>query len=106
VRFLRFALASDDPKRPICDFLATGKPFVGPGKKNGPCEAAFYNTVDMPAEHFGLLILRMPNRVHAEFTKDERLLATKILQPQQIALEIRLIVEVHIKTAKVGVLRQ
>ena len=60
----------------------------------------------MPAEHFRLLILRMPDRVHAEFTKNERLLAREILQSQQIALEIPLIVEVNIETAKVGILRQ
>ena len=60
----------------------------------------------MPTEHFGLLLLRMPDRVHAEFPKDERMLAGQILQPQQITLKIALVVQVNIKTGEIDVLRQ
>ena len=60
----------------------------------------------MPGEHVGLLVLRMSDGVHAEFAKDKRTLACKILQPQQIALELVLVVEVNIETAKIGVLWQ
>ena len=80
-RLLRLALARDDAECPICNLLAPGEPFVRPREKNRACQTAFYNAVDMPAEHFGLLLLRMADRVHAEFTQDERLLAGEILQP-------------------------
>src|SRR6267154_3809330 len=60
----------------------------------------------MPTEHFGLLLLRMPDGVHAEFAQDKRMLAGEILQPQQIALEILLVMKVNIKATKIGVLRQ
>src|SRR6478672_7112761 len=105
-RLLRFALARDDSECPISNFLAAGKPFVGPGKKNRSSKTAFYHAIDMPGEHVGLLVLRMSDRVHAEFAKDQRTLACKILQPQQIPLELVLIVEVNIETAKIGILRQ
>src|SRR5581483_1639542 len=48
----------------------------------------------------------MPDRVHAEFAQDKRMLACEILQTQQVPFEITLIVEVNIETAKVSVLRQ
>ena len=50
------AIARDESKRPIGDFLLAGVPFVGPGKKDGAGESAFHHAVDMPAEHFGLLV--------------------------------------------------
>jgi hypothetical protein len=56
-RLLRFALPRDDPKCPICNFLAAGKPFVGPGKKSSPGKTAFYYAVDVPPEHFSLFVL-------------------------------------------------
>ena len=48
----------------------------------------------------------MPDGVHAEFAQDQRTLAGEILQPQQVTLEIALVVQVNIETAEVGVLRQ
>ncbi len=48
----------------------------------------------------------MPDGVHAEFAQDKRMLAGEILQPQQITLEILLVVEIDIKTTKIGILRQ
>ena len=88
-RLLRFPLTRDDSKCPISNFLAAGKPFVGPGKKNGPGKTALYHAIDMPAEHFRLLVLRMSDGVHAEFAKDKWTLARKILQPQQITARTR-----------------
>ena len=55
--FLRFALARDDAKCPIADFLAASEPFVGPRKQNGSGKAAPDHAVDMPAEHLRLLVL-------------------------------------------------
>src|SRR5439155_578813 len=73
-RFLWFALPCDDPKCPVCNFLAASKPFVSPGKKNRSGKATFYDAIDVPTEHVGLLVFRMPDRVHAEFPKDQRML--------------------------------
>src|SRR5206468_1844770 len=105
-RFLWFALPCDDPKCPVCNFLAASKPFVSPGKKNRSGKATFYDAIDVPTEHVGLLVFRMPDRVHAEFPKDKRMLTSEILEPQQVPLEITLVVEVHVKTAKISILRQ
>src|SRR5438093_4633841 len=84
-RLLWLALARDDAERPVRDFLAAGEPFVCPGKKNRTGEAALHNAVDVPAEHFCLFLLRMPDRVHSEFAQDQGMLTGEILQPQQIA---------------------
>ena len=100
-RLLRFALARDDAKCPVCNFLAAREPFIRPREKNGSSQAAFYHAVHMPAEHFGLFLLRMPDCVHAEFAQDKRMLAGEILQPQQVTLEILLVVKVNIKTTKI-----
>ena len=81
-RFLWFALPCDDPKCPVCNFLAASKPFVSPGKKNRSGKATFYDAIDVPTEHVGLLVFRMPDRVHAEFPKDKRMLTSEILEPQ------------------------
>src|SRR5947207_4069313 len=104
--FFRYALSAYNPECPIRDFLATGEPFIRPRKKNSSGKTAFYDAVDMPTQHFGLFILRMPDRVHAEFPQDKRMLASEILQPQQVTLEIRLVVKINIKTRKIVILRQ
>jgi len=61
--------------------MAAGEPFIRPRKKNRSRQTAFHNAVDVPAEHFGLLLLRVADRVHAEFTENKRMLAREILQP-------------------------
>src|SRR5262249_34259122 len=105
-RLFRPALARDDAKRPIRNFLPAGEPFVRPGEKNRSSQTALHHAVDMPAKHFGLLLLRMPDRVHPEFSEDERMFAREILQSEQIALEIALIVKINIETGKIGILRK
>ena len=47
----------------------------------------------------------MPDRVHAEFTEDERMLAGEILQAQQVAFEIALVVKINVEARKIGILR-
>src|SRR5215510_13857005 len=105
-RLLRLALARDDAECPVRNFLAAGEPFVRPSEKNRSGKTAFYHAVDVPAEHFRLLLLRMADRVHAEFAQDKRMLAGKILQPQQIPFEIALVVKINVKARKIGILRQ
>ncbi len=102
----RFACAGDDSESPISDLLLAGEPFVGPGKKDGSGQPALHHAVHMPAEHFRLLIFRVANRVHAEFTQDERPVFREILQAQQIAFEISLVVQVNVEAAEIAVLRQ
>ena len=48
----------------------------------------------------------MPDRVHAEFPQNKRMLAREILQSQQVTFEVTLIVKVNVETAKIGILRQ
>src|SRR6266576_5659700 len=48
----------------------------------------------------------MPDRVHAEFPQNKRILAREILQSQQVTLEVTLIMKVNVETTKVGILRQ
>src|SRR2546423_2921575 len=81
-RFLWFAFARDESERPIGDLLAAGEPFVGPGEENRPGQAALHHAVDMPAEHLGLLVLAVADRVHPEFAKNERTIFGKILEAQ------------------------
>src|SRR5437870_7546898 len=105
-RLLRLALPRDDAECPVRNFLTARKPFVCPSEKNRSGETAFHHAVDVPAKHFGLLLLRMPERVHAEFTEDKRVFAGEILQPQQIPFEIALVVKVNVETGKIVVLRE
>src|SRR5258708_39193498 len=85
-RLLRLALARDDAECPICNLLAPGEPFVRPREKNRACQTAFYNAVDMPAEHFGLLLLRMAGWFPAEFTQGEPVPPGRIYEPQRVTL--------------------
>src|SRR2546423_15633891 len=48
----------------------------------------------------------MPDRVHAEFTQNKRMVACEILQSQQVTFEVTLIVKVNVETAKIGILRE
>src|SRR5437588_7204496 len=83
-RLLRFALARDQTECPISDLLSAGEPFVGPGKEDRSGQPAFYDAVDVPAEHVGLLVLGVADSVHAEFAEDERPIFGKILQAQEV----------------------
>src|SRR5207237_3735880 len=103
-RLLRFALARDQTKRPIGDLLSAGEPFIGPGKEDRPGQSAFHDAVDVPAEHVGLLVLRVTYRVHAEFAEDERAIFGEILQAQEVTLERVLVVQVNIEAGEVAVL--
>ena len=76
---LWFARARDQPERPVGDLLPAGEPFVSPGKENGAGQTAFHHAIDMPAKHFGLLVLGMSDGIHTEFTENERMLASEIL---------------------------
>src|SRR5262249_46237883 len=60
----------------------------------------------MPTQHLGLLVLRMTNRVHSEFAKNQRTLAGRILEPKEIVLENDLSVEVNVEAEKIDVLRE
>src|ERR1700722_14847963 len=48
----------------------------------------------------------MRNSVHAELAKDERTFLSQILQPQEVTLEVALIVEIDIEAKENDVLRQ
>src|SRR4051812_20713789 len=85
-RFLRLAIARYQAKSPVADLLPAGEPFVGPGEKNRPGQPAFHHALGVPPEHFGLLVLGMPDRVHPEFAEDQRAIFGKILEPEEVAL--------------------
>ena len=80
--FFRLALARNNSKGPIGDFLLTGEPFVRPGKENCSGQTALHHTIDMPAEHFGLLLLRMPDCVHPKLTQNQWPFFRQVLQSQ------------------------
>src|SRR5690348_14450584 len=105
-RFFWLSLPSDQSKRPIRDFLLAGVPFIGPGKEDRARETAFNHTIDMPAQHFRLLVLSVPDRVHSEFAKDKRAFLGEILQSKEIPLEVALIVQVNVEAKEIDVLRQ
>src|SRR3977135_1395104 len=105
-RFFWLPIARDKSECPISDLLFAGIPFVGPGKENRARDPTFDPPNDMPAEHFGLLILSVPDRVHPEFAQDERTIFGQILQTEEIALEIALLVQVNVKAKKIDFLRE
>src|SRR5438034_9665085 len=91
---------------PISDLLFAGVPFIGPGKENGASESTFDHAIDMPAQHFGLLVLAVPDRVHPEFAKDERTIFDQILQTKEIAIEIALLMKIIVIIKKIDVFRE
>src|SRR5438477_4088843 len=105
-RLLWLSIASDQPERPIRNFLLAAVPFVGPGKVNRTGESAFDHAVDMPTQHICLFVLTVPDRVHPKFAKNKRMLLGEILQAEQITLEIALVMQVNVKTKEIDVLRQ
>ncbi len=60
----------------------------------------------MPAEHLGLLFLRVANRIHPELAQHERLFLGQVLQAKEIFFEVALVVQVDIEAAEIDVLRQ
>src|SRR5207253_7021794 len=102
----RFALARHDPASPVRHFVAAGKPFVRPGNQDCSSQSAFGHALDVPADHFRLLILRMSDRVHAELAQNERTLASEILQAQKVTFEIAVSMEINDKTEKIDILRK
>ena len=60
----------------------------------------------MPAEHFGLFILAMPDRIHAELAQHEWPIFGQILQAQQVTLELALVVQVNVEAKEIDILRE
>src|SRR5881398_2159044 len=105
-RFFWLTIARDQPECPISNLLFAGVPFVSPGKENGASESTFDDAIDVPAQHFGLLILAVPDRIHSEFAKDERTIFDEILQTKEITLEIALLMQINVEAKKIDVLRE
>src|SRR5439155_26641357 len=93
-------------KCPLGTCRPPGEACMPPSEKNASSQTALYHAIDMPTEHFGLFLLRMPDGVHAELAEDKRMFPGEFLQPEQITLEIMLVVKINIKTTKIGILRQ
>src|SRR5205823_5986838 len=106
IRLFWLALTGDDAKRPIGNSLLAGIPFVRPGKETRARQSALHHAIDVPAQHFCLLLLRVADGVHAELIKNEGTIFRQILQAQQVTLEVALPVEVNIEAAEVDVLRK
>ena len=64
------------------------------------------HAINVPAKHLGLLVFRVAKRIHAEFAQNEWSIFGQILQPQEIAFEITLIVEVNVETEEIHILRK
>ncbi len=100
------AVAAHEAERPVENFLASAEPFIGPRVDDCAGETAADDAFDVPAEHFGLLLLGVANGVHAEFAEDERLVVGEILQAGEVAVEVVLAVQVDIEGDEVAVLRE
>ena len=60
----------------------------------------------MPAQHFRLLALRMPDRVQTKLAENERSLFRQILKTPEVTLKIRLLVQINVETIKIDILWQ
>ena len=106
VGFLRLPLARDQTEGPIGDFLATAEPFVGPRVNDRSGQPAAHHALDVPGDHFRLLVFAVADGVHAEFPEHERTVLREVLQAREVAIEVLLTVQVDVEGEKVGVLRQ
>ena len=91
---------------PVHDIHPSTVPLVGPGVENRAGEAPSYDGIEMPADHLGLLLFRVANRVHAELTHDERLVLGEVLETSQVAFKILPAVQVDIEGQEIDILRQ
>ena len=105
-RLLFRPVAAHEPERPVQDLLSAAEPFVGPRVDDRARQAAANHALDVPADHLRLLGFRMPDRVHAEFPEDERLVLREVLQAREVALEILLPVQVNVERHEIAVLRE
>ena len=60
----------------------------------------------MPAQHLCLVVLGVADGVHAELAKEQGFLLGQVLQAREIALEIRLAMEVNVESGEVRVLAE
>src|SRR5436309_15049534 len=87
-RFFWLPIARDQTECPVGDLLFAGVPFIGPGKENGASESTFDHAIDMQAQHFGLVVLDVPDRVHTEFANGEWKMFCEFLMRKVIILDI------------------
>ena len=106
VGFLRLPLARDQTEGPIGDFLAAAEPFVGPRVNDRSGQPAAHHALDVPGDHFRLLVFAVADGIHAEFPEHERTVLREVLQAREVAIEVLLTVQVDVEGEKVGVLRQ
>ncbi len=75
-------------------------------KMNVPASPGFEDGGDVLRQQVRLLLLRMADRVHAEFGEDERLVAGEILQAAEVAGEVLLAMEVDVVAVEIDLARQ
>ena len=81
-------------------------PLVGPRIEDRSGQTAADDRIEMPADHLGLFLLGVADRVHSELAHDQGLVLRKILQAGQVALEVLAAVQVDVEGQEVDVLRQ
>ena len=99
-------IPADKAEGPVENFVAAPVPLIGPGVENRSGQATADHGVEVPADHLGLLLLGVADRVHAELTHHERLVVSEVLEACQVALKVLAAVQVDVEGQEVDVLRQ
>ena len=84
-------------KCPILDGMASGEPFVGPGKHKSPSRPHEHRLAHVSGQELGLRYLAVPQGVDADLPEQERLVSDQVLEPEQVAPERFQIVQVDVE---------
>ena len=106
VGFFRLTIDRGQPEGPIGDVHPVAPPLVRPGVNERAGQSAPHHALDVPFEHFGLLLLGVAQGVHAELAHDERTVLREVLQTCEVPVEILLPVQIDVEGVEIHVRRQ
>ena len=105
-RRLRGLIPTPHSEAVLLDRIPPALPEVGPGKHRRPRRPRATGFLDVPVQHFRLLLFPVSAGIDAEFGNQKRLIAREILEPSQVGGETFAIFEIQIEGHKVLIPRE
>ena len=96
-RRLGDTLGVSDTERPILDRVPPGVPIIGPRENISTCQTQERGFAQVICEQPGLLRVPMPKGVHAELAQNQRAIAGKVMESENVVTENGSIVQIHIE---------
>ncbi len=90
-----------DAKRPVADGVPACVPFIGKGEDKRSGQAHQGGFAQVAFQELGLVHFTVPQGIHPQFPKEQRLVPHQVLQAQQIAAERFQVVQINIEGDKI-----